>query len=183
MSSAGARWNPCSVIRWRYNSTGAYSGSREHVERALARITYYTGLQFSYAGTTSYVPYAGGSAPSDADFFIGWANASQVSGLAGGVVGIGGYASVGVSGKDVGQRIVRGQLVLDLEAKLRNGFADSGNPTWGQVMMHEILHALGLGHASGSMQVMAGSVSPLNHNLAAGDITGMGRIGASNGCL
>ena len=42
---------------------------------------------------------------------------------------------------------------------------------------------VGLGHASGSEEVMAPSVSALNHFFGNGDLAGMTRVGAGNGCL
>jgi len=49
-------------------------------------------------------------------------------------------------------------------------------------MLHEAMHALGLGHAAGQAQVMYGAVSSTNHLFGAGDLTGLDRIGAPT-CL
>lgn len=182
----GSRWNPCAVIRWAYNAAGSYPASLEDMKRAFARVAGRTGLRFKYVGPTDYVAYAehgGGTFPSDADIAVGWSEDGQVSGLSGGTVGLGGSRAWRVYGKDVAYRSYEGYIVLDREDVLRPGFDTSGSATWGQVMQHEALHVLGLGHAAGSGQLMYGTVSRYNHRYGAGDLTGMKRIGAEQGCL
>ncbi len=55
--------------------------------------------------------------------------------------------------------------------------------TWRQVVTHELGHVLGLGHAHSRRQLMYGVSSSLNMLLGAGDLTALGRVGASQGCL
>lgn len=183
-SRGGARWNPCAAIRWAYNPSGGYAGAQAHVQDAFARIAQHTGLTFSYVGETGHVEKTGTAFPADVDIAVGWANEAQVPDLAGGVVGLGG-GSVNATppGSDVSYKFVRGYVVLDNGHSLRQGYDTSGSTTWGQVMLHEQLHALGLGHANGAEQVMFGTSSFLNHSFGAGDLTGMARVGASQGCL
>ena len=80
-------------------------------------------------------------------------------------------------------QLVRGRMVLDSESPLRPGFHPSGNPTWGQVMLHELMHVVGLGHAGGRDQVMFASANAENHRLGAGDIGGLRAVGSARGCL
>lgn len=182
-TSGGGRWNPCAVITWAYNPTGSYDGSLADMTRAFARIAGRTGLHFKYVGVTDH-QYTDATVPDTADIFIDWSDAAHVSQLAGSVVGIGGGNAYGApAGSDVAYQIVEGSMVLDTEHTLGQGFTRSGGGTWGQVMTHEALHVLGLGHATGSEQVMAPSIGSTNHLFGAGDLTGMSRIGASNGCL
>lgn len=182
-ANGGSRWNPCTTIRWAYNPQGSYDGSLSHVQESFTRIAARTGLAFEYVGETSHVHKTGTAFPTNADIAVGWADAASVPDLAGGVVGIGGGRARSTSGKDVAWQLVEGYVVLDREHALRPGFDTSGSTTWGQVMQHEVLHALGLGHAQGAEQVMHGSVSSLNHRFGAGDLTGMHRVGADPGCL
>lgn len=182
-SSGGGRWNPCTVIRWAYNPTGSYDGSLEDMTRAFARIAGRTGLRFKYVGVTDH-EYTDATAPDTADIFIDWSDEAHVSRLAGSVVGIGGGEAYGApAGRDVAYQIVQGSIVLDTGHTLVPGFTASGSGTWGQVMTHEALHVLGLGHATGYEQVMAPSIGSTNHLFGAGDLSGMARVGASNGCL
>jgi hypothetical protein len=179
-----ARWDPCTTIRWVYNANGAYAGSLDDMKRSIARVAGRTGLHFRYVGTSKYVPYSGtGTFPGGADLAVGWSDEQHVSRLAGSVVGVGGGYMTYVSGQDVDGRMVQGEVLLDRGASLAHGFTASGDPTWVQVMEHEVMHVVGLGHANGSEEVMAPAVSPLNHFFGKGDLTGMARVGAAHGCL
>ena len=180
----GVRWNPCTAIRWVYNPQGGYTGSLADVQQALARLAARTGLTFQYVGATTYVHRAGTTFPSGVDLAVAWSDETQVPALRGAVAGVGGGSAQSTArGEDVAWRMVTGYVVLDRRHTLRHGFDASGSVTWGQVMLHEGLHALGLGHASGAEQLMHASVSSLNHRFGAGDLTGMARIGSAHGCL
>ncbi|MFT4009476.1 MAG: hypothetical protein QM655_05475 [Nocardioidaceae bacterium] len=182
-----ARWNPCAgAIRWRYNPSGGYDGSLADVQAAFDALALNTGLTFTYLGTTSYVPFSDATRPSTADFYVGWAGPSQVEGLEGSAIGLGGPIAVKLSyPQDVSWKIVSGSAVFDKTAvsSLSPGYATAGNPTWGQVMVHEIIHGLGLGHATAGTQVMAPTVSSQNHYFGAGDLAGLAKVGATQGCL
>jgi hypothetical protein len=184
--TGGARWNPCTTIEWAYNPAGGYAGSLADMQEAFDRLAARTGLTFSYVGATTYVPWTGGTFPAGADIALGWADATQVSSLSGSTVGVGGGSTSSTrAGADVPAKIVRGQVVFDKGdlLRLRQGYDGSGSGTWGQVFVHEVMHALGLGHAAGAEQVMYPSITATNHRFGAGDLTGLGRVGASAGCL
>lgn len=184
LSAGGSRWDPCTEIGWRYNPTGErYPTALDDVHEAIRRIADRTGLDFRYLGTTDHVPMTGAPRPGTADFYVAWADQEQVPDLAGSTVGIGGGWQRSIAGWDVAHQFISGYLVLDRAHGLRPGHDVAGTPTWGQVIDHEVLHGLGLGHAVGREQVMHGAVSQLNHRFGAGDLTGMTRIGASRGCL
>ena len=180
----GGRWNPCAVIRWAYNPSGQGYAALADVQRAFAKISGASGLKFRYTGATTWRFLGTVSDPafpeSTADIVVGWADDSELPRLAGSVVGVGGGSGRGVSGADVRWRMNRGYLTLDRDEVLAAGYDRSG---WGQVMLHEILHALGLGHADEKVQVMYGTVTPQNLRFGAGDLTGMSKVGADAGCL
>jgi hypothetical protein len=186
--SYGSRWNPCMVINWSYNPTGEAYGALADVRRAVAKISGVSGMKFKYQGSTSY-RYLGGDHDLDGltdQMVVGWANKNQFTDLApdqyGDAVGIGGGTAQPVSGLDVDLQMVQGYLTLDNDKgiALARGFNRSG---WGQVMMHEILHALGLGHAESPSQLMFGTAGSQNFQFGAGDITGMNEVGAPAGCM
>jgi hypothetical protein len=189
---SGSRWNPCAVINWTYNPTGEVYSALADLTRAFARISGASGLKFKYAGPSAH-RFLGSFSdfPEGSDIVISWANEREVGNLGGNVVGIGGGAAVETApGADVAYRMTMGYLTLDNgdSFSIAPGFV--GENSWGQVMMHEILHALGLGHAglpvpvAGSdQQLMYRVLSALNNGFGAGDLTGMTRIGAAPGCL
>lgn len=180
----GGRWNPCQTIRWMYNPAGGYDTGIVDMKRAFARIAGISGLHFKYTGETPYTYGVNNGQPSpDTDITVGWASAAEVPSLAGDVVGVGGAAGTWIEGRDVRYRLVSGFIVLDRESTLPSGHATSGFSDWGQVMTHEGLHALGLGHAVDPRQLMTGVASLENHRFGAGDTAGMAAIGATNGCL
>ena len=192
LQDGGGRWNPCAVIRWSYNPAGQdYAGALADVARAFAKIAGVSGLRFQYVGPTGYRYLGRRSAhafPSaKTDMVVAWASQSEMAELAGLTVGIGGGSAVmAPPGADVRYQMTQGYLTLDRSNRvpLAPGFNSSG---WGQVMMHEILHALGLGHTAGHPdQLMYAQASSRNYRFGAGDIRGMKKIGVapgSSGCL
>ena len=191
--ASSVRWDPCTVIRWRYDDNGQAYNALPDVTRAIARIAGVSGLRFKYMGASSfrYLGQKDPTFPANADLFVSWASADEYSapqgqGLDGPVVGVGGgYAtSAGADALGVDWRMSDGYLTLDKGAgQVARGFDGSG---WGQIMMHETLHAMGLGHAQDtrdsqdhptSREVMAPIATDLNYQFGAGDITGMHHIG------
>ncbi len=77
--------------------------------------------------------------------------------------------------------IISGRVTLDREEELPTGFPTSDAAGWGQVMVHEVMHAVGLGHTIGPEQIMYPSTGAFT--LGAGDHTGLFNVGSSRGCL
>ncbi|MET1133264.1 MAG: matrixin family metalloprotease [Aeromicrobium sp.] len=184
--SGGGRWDPCTTIRWAYNPSAQGYDALPDVKRAFAKISGISGLTFAYVGTTTWRFLGNVSDPafpaSTYDIGVGWADADELPALAGNVVGYGGGRgfTARAADADVKYRMDRGYLVLDNGHTLPGGYDRSG---WGSVMYHEILHALGLGHAQQDVQLMYGTLSSRNYKPGAGDITGMQEIGLPAGCL
>jgi hypothetical protein len=179
MMGSQARWNPCGVIRWGYNATGGYTNGLADMKRAFARVAGRTGLHFKYVGIVNFDAFVANydnfnNLPEEPDIAVGWRDAATEPHLAGGVVGVGHATSWG-------SVIRNGYVVMDRQGALRSGFDKTGYTTWGQVMQHEVLHVLGLGHSRTDTQIMS-SVATV-HVFGRGDITGMTKIGATQGCL
>lgn len=180
------RWNPCQPIRWVFNPNGTeavYPDALADVTEALARVSAGTGLTFTYAGLTTTVPYADNTArpTAEADLFIGFASSAQVSGFTEAVVGLGGPLGY-TQALDGTLWIEQGAAMMRTDTGLGTGFTDGGEPTYGQTMVHEVLHAVGLGHAQGDEQIMSAYLGRTNHRFGAGDLTGMAVHGATHGC-
>lgn len=170
-AGARARWNSCAPITWSYQPAGGAYNALGDVQTAMSRISARTGLRFQYTGAT------GGA------LTLGWSTAAGDRQLAGGTAGYGRYTATTARSGGVHYRIFKGSVVLDRQESLRAGFATSGNPTWGQVITHEVLHTLGLGHAGGRSQLMYPVAHASNHNFGSGDVAGMRAVGTAGGCV
>lgn len=184
MSSYGgrpARWNPCTTVRWRFNPSGAPAGAREDTAKALSILGSAMGVRFVYAGTTSYVAYRrpAMAVPTNAEVFVSWATPTQVPSLAGSTVGVGGHQYVVRNGKPT---ITKGWIVLDRTQPVRRGWTTG--PTLGSLLLHELGHAVNLGHVGAREQVMYGALhSTSRAGYQAGDRTGLDKLGRRAGCL
>lgn len=183
LMDGGSRWNPCEPISWSYNPVGQAYDALADVTAAVDRIAAASGLELDYVGASSLV-YLGdeGLLVGGADLTVGWASAAQLGALVDSVVGVGGAIGRSVTGRDVRWQLTRGWVTLDRSDPLdpAPGFGPS---SYGQVLMHEMLHALGLGHAEEPQQLMYPVAGPQNTSFGAGDLAGIARIGAAAGCL
>jgi hypothetical protein len=182
------RWNPCAMpITWRFNNIEGPSNALELTQEAVNRISAATGFNFRYLGTTSVVPFAStnNTNPSDTHMVIAWATPTQVSNLAGGVVGMGGpkyaWTSAG-SAKIVSAGVVIDSTDVAPKGGLLNGFQKGSSV--GSVLLHEIAHASGLGHFDDTTQVMNPAITTnANAWYQAGDLGGFSKINASQPCF
>ncbi|MEV8507030.1 hypothetical protein AB0368_19770 [Actinoplanes sp. NPDC051475] len=197
MGNPAPRWNPCAVIGYRFNPTRAPKGALTDVKGAVRRISSATGLRFVYRGTTSAVPRAkrgyNADYPSDTQLVIAWVYpGKQSEWLAQNkLAGMGGPAwSTGYTakGKETGMIHWAG-VVLNANIKLSGGFGAGPRYGWqgtrGQLLMHEIGHAIGLGHPgiNDTKQIMYGTMTHKKAVWGAGDLTGLKLVGRSQGCL
>lgn len=184
----GWRLDPCQTIRYRLNVEQAPRGAVRDAHRALRMVGEATGLTFAYVGTTKVVPYRGhdgdGSPrpPSipNADFLVGWATPAQVPALRGDVAGLGGMqGGVGSDAKGF-HRAVSGQVVIDSTHDVPGGFGKGS--TRGEILLHEIGHAVGLEHALRQHQIMSYNILAVDR-FGAGDLNGLRKVGRSAGCF
>lgn len=168
------RWDSCRPIRWGYDPAHEYAGAAADLQRVFTNLAVHTGFTFEQ------VPFDA------AQLTVRWSRAADEPLLKGGVIGA--AAPAGPFGTYRGDlEFDSGEVILDYEESdvLDPGFALNGHRTlsWGSAMHHEILHALGLGHAAGGHQVMYPLLGDDNQEFGAGDLAGMSAIGASTDCF
>jgi hypothetical protein len=179
------RWNPCQVINYRVNAASAPAGELSRVFSAVASVSQATGLRFNYVGTTDYVP-ENGDWNQPADLVISFANHNGMSGgstyLSGAnQLGEGGFQSTYVTsnGHISSYKITKGYAVIDAVA-YGYGSAKVRNDT----LLHELGHAVGLNHAHYTSEIMYPVINNYSPDgYTAGDLSGLAKVGASQGCL
>lgn len=193
-----ARWNPCTVIHYRVNTSRASAGALADAQEAIRRVAAQTGLKFAYQGTTTVMPGAKGATyPAGTQLVIAWAKPGQSTYMparpsgSGGPAGEGGASWVGshdTKGRAWG-RIVQGYVVLDATLPLTGGFGAGPVTGWqgtrGQLLMHEVGHAIGLDHPkiADKAQIMYPTLSRKYAVWGAGDLAGLKILGSGSGCL
>ena len=180
-----ARWDPCTPIRYVVQAGWVPEAGRADLAEALRRLSAASGLQFTADGDTTELPalarepyQPGRYGERWAPLLIGWVPAASTDlGLGAGVQGV--SRSVAVAGRD-GASIVSGQVVLDASHPLAPGFGPG--TTDGEVLLHELAHAVGLGHVLDPTQVMYPQTSSSESAFGAGDRAGLAAVGAAAGC-
>jgi hypothetical protein len=197
------RWNPCATITYRVNAGLGGKGALSDARAAVAQLAAASGLHLQYLGTTTYIPtgkpvkffgrivYAFDPVAqrnhTGADLVIAWARPGRGAGRsallsASGEDGVGGYFYQWSSTHRL--RVTAGFAIIRSNTLLRSGFGRG--ITRGHFLLHELGHAVGLGHFNDGVQVMtavwsAASASPAQYN--AGDIAGLHRVGRAAGCI
>ena len=180
-----ARWDPCSPIRYVVHPGWMPPEGRNDLAEALRRVSAASGLVFQDAGDTDELPRQDRAAYQPERYGEGWApllvawmppGATDL-GVGGGVQGL----SMGVAvPSDQGGHLVSGQVVLDAGNRLSSGFGPGA--TEGEVLLHELAHAVGLGHVLDPTQVMYVQTTNSESEYGAGDRAGLAAVGAPAGC-
>jgi hypothetical protein len=179
------RWDPCTPIGYVVNPGWIPDAGRADLAEALRRLSAASGLRFVDEGDTDERPAADRPAYQPERYGERWAPllvtwvppASTDVGVGGGVQGV--SRSVAVP-NDGGPSIVSGQVVLDADNRLASGFGPG--TTDGEVLLHELAHAVGLGHVLDPTQVMYPQTTNGESEFGAGDRAGLAAVGAAAGC-
>jgi hypothetical protein len=180
-------WDSCSgPITWKFNPASAPSGGLEQVKGSFDRVHAATGLDFAYAGTTDVTPQPSDPGSSGADIVVGWIGSQAFAQRHGSAVGVGGAAYWQgqrlFSGTKV-NRAFEGGVVLNAGYDDRLGSGFGRGVTWGDVLMHEIGHVIGLGHVGSESQMMFGRITTRAARWGAGDLNGFRKVGDTMGCV
>ena len=185
------RFDPCQVITYRVNAHRGGKRALADVKGAFNRISEATGMRFRYLGSTNATPRADqtGQWPEDASIVIAWQDRQKAAGL-GSSAGIGGPESAVGGARDALGAVYetrRASVLLAADLHLAGGFGTGPRHgfqgTRGQLLMHEITHALGGGHTSGQGQIMEPVMDNDPARFGAGDLTLLSKIGMASGCM
>ena len=187
-SKPRVRWDSCQKIRWTFYPKNAPNQGLRQVRAGVQRIHLATGLDFAYVGKTRQKPNPYGDGVDDADVIIGWRPATDFAPFAKnpGTVGLGGnmyYSGFREPDGTEVNKAVQGGVVLNASKRsgLGNGFGRGA--TWGEVIIHELGHVMGLSHPAADSQIMYHSVIRRNADWGAGDLAGLRALGDTRGCL
>lgn len=180
-----ARWDPCEPIRYVVQAGWIPHAGWRDLDEALRRLTAASGLRFVSDGETDEMPSQDRPAYQPerygerwAPVLIGWVPGESTDlGLGDGVQGV--SMAVAVPGRE-GPHLVSAQVVLDASRRLAAGFGPG--TTDGEVLLHELAHAVGLGHVLDPTQVMYPQATNSESEFGAGDRAGLAALGAPVGC-
>jgi hypothetical protein len=179
------RWDPCEPISYRVNLGGTPHRNLREVRRALQQVAAATGFTFLYAGRTHGVPFARGRSANrpipGQGLVIAWTTPRRVPALAGNVVGVGG-PGVSYHRDRTGWQITSAGVAIDKAgaAHLRRGMVDG--PSLMSLLLHELGHAMGLGHVASKHEVMHQGLGPWSRpHYGPGDLAGLAQVGADQG--
>jgi hypothetical protein len=187
-SGEPVRWNPCDAIHYVVNASLAPPGSLEDVHEAVDRISEATGIAFAYDGLTDEQPstYRDPFLPSRygqrwAPVLVAWVDpdTSDIP-FEGNEHVASAVASPLFPNSAPAELYVSGWVAMNAEDPNPPGFDDVNQQ--GPVLLHELGHVMGLGHAPAVGEIMhraGGGVV----DLGPGDLEGLRRLGSSEGCL
>lgn len=180
-SGAPVRYNPCQVVHWRFRTAGAPTSGLTVVKQSIAAIAKATGITFVYDGTSTATPTKGWlpTTATTRPMLIGWTTPAASDLLRGQlreVLAVTQNAWVPKSGSG---RILASVVALDATDRL----PITGPKSWRTVVLHELGHAMGLGHARSSASLMNAQLSTTLASLAYNDLVGLAQVGRQAGCL
>lgn len=180
-----ARWDPCTPIHYVVQEDWAPSDAGADLAAALRKLSAASGLRFADDGDTTEIPTMGRRSYQPARYgrrwapiLIGWVPPARTDlRLGHGVQGV--TVAVAVPGHQAGS-LVTAQVALDAEHDLPGGFGPGA--TQGEVLLHELGHAVGLGHVLDPTQVMYPQTTNSESQYGAGDRAGLAALGRPAGC-
>lgn len=179
------RWDSCTPIRYVVRRQAGPTHGFEMVQEALQRTANASGLRFQFEGFTDQLLddwQADPNAAGTADVWIGWAFDDEVPRLGpqtedSYVAGVG-----GPSWQSGNPRILSGSAVLRADTTLDHRFG--AGQTYGNVLLHEIGHMVGLDHSDSTADIMYPETSAdTPESWGPGDLAGLYALGSSQPCF
>ncbi len=178
-------YDRCKPIRYQINPTGAPSGWIDDVVTAVGVISEATGLDFQRLGDTTEVPVPNRSTRDGANnirpLLVAFTTESVIPALGGSVVGIGGSRSSAEwdSVTFTPEQFLSGSAYFDREEVMDSGF---GGDSFGQVALHELGHAIGLGHVANDNEIMNSFMIERSGYFGPGDLEGLSVLYRTQSC-
>ena len=178
------RYDPCTPIHYVVNRRLMPDGAHEDIHEAFDRVSEATGIDFVFDGFTTeptsrdrpvYQPERYGERW--APILVGWAPEEFVRNRDHRLAIGGSVAETNPVGIEMW---VSGRVVLNSDEEVRLGF-ESGH-TWGEVLMHELGHVVGLDHVEDPAQIMYAHTTDEPAEWGSGDREGLRRLGREAGC-
>jgi hypothetical protein len=193
-SQGPVRWDPCDTITYRIASRLAPRWVRKDLARALREVTVATGIRFDLEGaSTETFDHAlnrirwRGSGP---DLLIMWVDSDRYEAIRHRLSSR--RPSVAFAITIPGDHATRGEYVgavlVMSESTFATGYSRGFRYRWshGAVLLHELGHVMGLDHVlKDDEQLMYSGDSPGWDvtTFGTGDLEGLRRLGAEQGCL
>ena len=185
------RFDPCEPIHYVINPALAPPQGIEDMHRAIEMTAEASGLRFVYDGATDEIPTPRRAAYQPdrygdrwAPILLAWSDGLAMTGATAGDEGerpIAAAASLTETNEDGRPMYVSGIAVFDSSVTdLRPGF---GGQTWGQAMLHELGHIVGLGHVDDPASVMNPVIGLRAALWGGGDRAGLWALGIGSTCL
>ncbi len=187
LRKAGDRWNPCKTVTYGINSSRATPDAATvaaGIHSTIALVSQASGVTFTFVGETSAAPFDKRFRRKDPMLTFAFTTDGETPLDLGPT-----YAARGGSDRTVWSRDARGKRML----RIRDGgvlydLTDTATMTaaqFQQLTLHEMGHAMGLGHVPATDQYMTSGPALYNLPLAyqAGDLTGLAKVGLQAGCV
>lgn len=187
ISREGQRYNPCRTITYGINTSRATPDAgtvTTGVQNALALVAQATGVRFAFVGESSSVPFDKKYRRKDPKMLFAFTTDAETPLDLGPSVAARGGADRTRWARDAhGKRIpetTSGGILYDL-----NDTATMTAAQFEQLTLHEIGHAMGLGHVAPTDQYMTPGPELYNLPLSyqAGDLKGLSKMGLQAGCV